>query len=238
MSISMPVKAMVLAAGLGKRLRPYTDETPKPLLKIGGKPLIDWSLDQLTEAGVNNVTINSFYRSQKLRNHLNARALPKINFVQEEELFGTGGSTLNALPHLGPKHFYLLFSNVIWNNKTTQALQRMAKFWNDDTMDVLALVLNRDDLSWFKGKGDYTLVDSEYRLKRATSGNDAPIVGTGLYLMHPRAFKAMSDGAFPITTVLDIASRNGRFFGLLHEGDWFYVNTVQDYMAVNRALTS
>lgn len=237
MSTPLPGKAMVLAAGLGKRLRPYTDETPKPLLPIGGKKLIDWSLDQLTGAGVNDVTINSFYRSQKLRDHLNTRALPKINFIVEEELSGTGGATRNALPHLGPAPFFLLFSNVIWDNQKTQALQRLSAHWNNDTMDVLALVLDRAELNWLKGKGDYVLQDADYRLKRAASGHDAPIVGTGLYLVHPRAFAKMSDGAFPITTVLDEASRNGRFHGLLHNGEWYYVNTVQDYMTINRILT-
>ncbi len=237
MSIFMPAKAMVLAAGLGKRLRPYTDETPKPLLNIGGKALIDWSLDQLTEAGVNDVTINSFYRSERLRDHLNQRDLPKINFILEEELSGTGGATQNALPHMAGSPFFLLFSNVIWNNKATRALERLAEHWNDETMDVLVLVLDRDTLDWFKGKGDYILEDANYRLKRAGSSREAPIVGTGLYLIHPRAFNKMSDGAFPITTVLDEASRNKRFHGLLHQGDWFYVNTVQDYITINRLLS-
>lgn len=238
MSIFLPKKAMVLAAGLGKRLRPYTDETPKPLLDIAGKPLIDWSLDQLTEAGVDDVTINSFYRSEKLRDHLNKRSAPEINFVLEEELSGTGGAVKNALPHLGPRPFFLLFSNVIWTNKSTSALERLADYWNDDTMDVLALIFNREDMSWFKGKGDYIVEDSEYCLKRATTGHDAPIVGTGMYLIHPRAFDKMSDGAFPLTTVLDEASRNKRLYGLLHQGDWFYVNTVQDYMTINRLLST
>lgn len=237
MSLKMPKNAMVLAAGLGKRLRPYTDETPKPLLPVGGKALIDWTLDQLKQAGVDHVVVNSFYRSEKLQAHLAKRLYPKTQILVETELLGTGGAIHNALPSLGDTPFFVLNSNIIWISKTSPALQRLANYWDDSRMDVLSLIVDRNDLPWYKGKGDFTLEDSDYRMKRAIGNNDTPILSAGIHLIHPRIFKNMPDGAYPMTLLLDKAGNDGRLYGLAHQGDWYSISTTQDYMSVNRLLT-
>ncbi len=238
MSLEMPKNAMVLAAGIGKRLRPYTDETPKPLLPVGGKPLIDWALDHLKQAGVEHVVVNSFYQAGKLQSHLEKRMFPKIQLLVEEELLGTGGAIQNALPYLGDTPFFVLNSNIIWISKTSPALQRLAAYWDDARMDILSLIVDRHDLPWFKGKGDFTLEDSDYRMKRAPANIDTPIVSAGIHLSHPRIFKKMPDGAFPITLLLDEAANNGRLFGLAHQGEWYSISTTQEYVSVKRLLAN
>lgn len=238
MSLKMPKHAMVLAAGLGKRLRPYTDETPKPLLPIGGKPLIDWALDHLKQAGVEHVVVNSFYQAGKLQAHLQQRLFPKINFLVEEELLGTGGAIQNALPHLGETPFFVLNSNIIWISSTSPALQRLVSYWDDKRMDILSLIVDRADVPWYKGKGDFTLEDSDYRMKRASTNADTPIISAGIHLIHPRIFRNMPDGAFPISLLLDEAGNNGRLYGLKHQGDWYSISTTQDYATVKRLLAN
>ncbi len=238
MSIPMPKKAMILAAGLGRRLSPYTDEIPKALLPVAGKPLIDWSLGHLAQAGVDDVVINIHYRADKLRTHIEKRLFPRVHFMVEEELLGTGGAVREALPQLGKTPFYLLHSNIIWINKVRPALQRLPDYWDDDKMDVLALVVDKSTLPWYKGNGDFVVDDTDYRLRRAEAGENAPLVNGGFYLIHPRLFQNTSDGAFPISTLLDMAKKKGRFYGLLHEGDWFCVSTAQEYMAITKLLST
>lgn len=238
MSIPLPQKAMILAAGLGRRLRPYTDDTPKPLLPVAGKPLIDWSLGQLEQSGINDVVMNIHYNADRLRIHVEQRLFPRVKFLVEEELLGTGGAVAQALPLLGKDPFFLLHSNIIVINKAQPALQRLAAYWNDDKMDVLALVTEKDKLSWYKGSGDYVVDTTEYRLRRPARGEQAGLISCGIYLIHPRLFYNCSDGAFPLTTLLDSASKRGRFYGLLHEGDWFSITTAQDYVTINRLLSS
>lgn len=237
MPLKMPKYAMVLAAGVGKRLRPYTDETPKPLLPVGGKALIDWTLDHLQQSNVDHVVINSFYQSDKLRDHLQGRLFPKIRLVVEDELLGTGGAIANALPHLGHEPFFVLNSNIVWINAARSALERLADYWDDSTMDILALVVDKTRLPWYKGKGDFVIEDTDYRMKRASANQDTPIVSAGIYLIHPRLFTAMPDGAFPITHLLDQAAAKNRLYGLAHKGDWYSVSTTPDYLAVNRLLS-
>lgn len=237
MGIEKPRKAIVLAAGLGKRLRPYTDEIPKPLLPVAGKALIDWTLDHLEHSEIDEVVINTFYRANKLQEHLAPRMFPQIHIVVEEELLGTGGAIQNAMKYFGKDPFFALQSNIIWINKTRSALDRLADYFDNDKMDILALVVDKTKMPWFKGKGDFMVEDTDYRLRRLPTGQDSPIVSAGIYLIHPRVFEKISDGAFPLTAVLDEAAGNNRLYGLLHQGDWFGISTAQDYQAVNRILT-
>ncbi len=238
MSIPMPQKAMLLAAGLGRRLRPYTDDTPKALLPVAGKALIDWSLDHLEQAGVKDVVVNVHYRADALCEHLKKRILPYVHIMVEEELMGTGGAVREALSQLGKTPFLVLHSNIMWINKTRPALQRLPDYWDDDKMDVLALVVEREKLPWYKGHGDFVVDDTNYRLRRAEPGEMAPLVNAGIYLIHPRLFIGCSDGAFPLTQLLDKAKRQGRFYGLVHEGEWYSITTAQEYQAITRILSS
>jgi len=237
MHLKMPRKAMVLAAGLGQRLRPYTDTIPKPLLPVAGKPLIDWTLDHLEHAGIGDVVINSFYRADKLQEHVTHRLYPQVKMIMEEELLGTGGAIQNALPNFEGESFFVLHSNIIWINQGRPAFTRLADYWEDDKMDVLALVIDKTQLPWYKGKGDYLVLDTDYQLKRVAPGQDSPILSAGIFLIHPRAFANMPDGAFPLTQVLDDAHSRGRFYGLLHQGEWFGISTGQDYQTVNHMLS-
>jgi MurNAc alpha-1-phosphate uridylyltransferase len=237
MSIPVPKKSMILAAGLGRRLRPYTDDIPKALLPVAGKPLIDWALGHLEQAGVDDTVVNVHYRADKLRAHLEKRMFPRVHFMVEEELLGTGGAVREALPLLGKTPFYLLHSNIIWVNKSRPALERLPDYWDDSKMDVLALVVEKDKLPWYKGTGDFVVDDTEYRLRRANPGEQAPLVAAGMYLIHPRLFANTSDGAFPLSILLDAAKKKGRFYGLLHEGEWYSVTTAHEYQAITKILS-
>lgn len=237
MIFNKPKKAMVLGAGIGRRLHPYTDNVPKLLLPVAGQPLIDWVFDHLEQSKIEEVVINLPPKSEQVQEHLAKRLYPKIHFLVEDELLGTGGAIKNAMPILGRDPFFVLHSNIIWINKGSTVFRRLTNYFNKDKMDILALTVDKARVPWFKGKGDFLIEDSNHRMKRVTHGMDSPVLNAGIYLMQPHIFDDMPDGAYPLTTVLDKVAQHERLYGLPHNGDWFGVTTADDYAAVNHLLS-
>ncbi len=217
-------RAMMLAAGLGTRMRPLTLTRPKPLIEVAGRSLLDRGVDALQRAGVSQVVVNKHYLADQIDGWAAARATPHI-VVQDEEalILDTGGGVAKALPHLGPDPFFVLNSDSFWVDGPAPALQRMRDAWNDATMDCLLLLARKNHSTGFDGPGDFDMDDTGRLARR--SGETAEHVYAGAYLVHPRLFRDAPEGAFSMNELWNRALAEGRLHGLVHDGWWLHVGT-------------
>lgn len=230
-------RAMILAAGLGTRMRPITDKTPKPLVQVNGRSLIDHALDRLVEGGVTNVVVNLHYFGEQLERNLKRRNDLDITFSWEkDELLETGGGIKKALGDLGKEPFWAINSDSLWLNGPTSMMERMKAVWDDKRMDGLLLLHSTVDAYGYEGTGDFN-ADSDGKLTRRDEREITPWLFTGIQILHPRLFKNAPDGAFSMNVLYDEALENERLFGMVHDGEWFHVGTreglgdAEDYMA-------
>lgn len=220
----VPSHAMVLAAGLGLRMRPLTQNVPKPLLEVGGATMLDHALDRLDEAGVSDVVVNTHWLPEKIEEHLGRRTTPSIVISREDELLETGGGISKALPHLGAAPFYAANADIVWRDGPIPALHRMAAAWIDDDMDALLLLTPTVRATGYDGDGDF-LMDPVGLLERRPERVVAPFVFTGVQILHPRLFADVPDGPFSMNVLYDRALEAGRLYGIAHDGDWYHVGT-------------
>lgn len=169
----VPGHAMVLAAGLGLRMQPLTQNVPKPLLEVGGATMLDHALDRLDDAGVANVVVNTHWLPQQIEDHLERRQSPSIVISREEDLLETGGGITKALPLLGDAPFYVANADVVWRDGTMPALHRLAAAWEDDKMDALLLLASTVRSTGYDGHGDF-LMDPVGLLERRPERVVAP----------------------------------------------------------------
>ena len=220
-----PRRAMVLAAGLGKRMRPLTDTLPKPLVAVAGKPLLDHVLDRLADAGVEHAVVNVHYLGEKIVDHLKPRDRPKIAISDETGvLLETGGGVVKALPLLGDAPFYHINSDTIWIDGVKPNLVRLAEAFDPARMDALLLLAPTAGSIGYDGRGDFAMTPDgvlERRGERAV----APFVYAGAAILSPRLFDGAPQGAFSLTVLFDRAIEAGRLFGLRLEGLWMHVGT-------------
>lgn len=224
MNVDIPKRAMVLAAGLGVRMRPLTDTTPKPMIEVAGRTMLDRALDRLVEAGVQTAVVNTHWLPERIEDHLKARTDIGIEISREELLLETGGGVANALPLLGDDAFFVVNADIVWRDGTIPALERLARHWDDAAMDVLLLLTGAVRATGYDGPGDF-LMDPVGGLKRRPERQIAPFVFTGVQIVHPRLFADAPDGAFSMNVLYDRASEAGRLRGLAHDGEWYHVGT-------------
>jgi MurNAc alpha-1-phosphate uridylyltransferase len=222
--MTAPRVAMVLAAGLGKRMRPLTDTMPKPLLPVAGRTLIDRVLDRFQDIEIERAVVNLHYLRPALEAHLNQRRLPKIEQSLEDALLETGGGVKHALPRLGAAPFYVANADVLWLDGKRPALRRLAQAWDDAAMDALLLLQPTVSAIGYDGAGDY-FADGDGRLRRRRGQTVAPFIFAGVQILHPRLFKNAPDGPFSLNRLYDRAEEAGRLWGLRHDGLWFHVGT-------------
>lgn len=230
-----PKTAMVLAAGRGKRMRPITDTTPKPLIEVGGMTMLDRMLDALARAGVERAVVNAWHLGDQIESHLANRPSPAVTVVHETELLETGGGVANALGLLGGKPFYVANSDVLILDGVEPAAKRLADAWRDDKMDALLLMHRTVRAFGYDGKGDYTIAPNS-RLTRRTEHQIAPYLFAGMQIVHPRLFESCPAGAFSLNLLFDRAQEAGRLYGVVHDGEWLHVGTPQALEAVERQL--
>lgn len=237
-----PAKAMVMAAGLGKRMRPLTDAIPKPLVKVAGKPLIDHTLDWLAASGITDAVVNTHYKAVLLEAHLAARTAPRIHISREEVLLETGGGVKKAMPMLGAHPFFITNSDVICIDGKTPALQRLRASWDDTAMDALLLVQPVASAVGYAGAGDFFVGEGGVPTRRGAAAT-APYVFTGVQLLHPRLFAhAPAEDIFSLNVLYDKALQQNppRLRALVHDGSWLHigdpqgVQAAQDFLAKNR----
>ncbi len=218
-------RAMVLAAGLGKRMRPISATTPKPLVEIGGKSLIDHGLDRLAAAGVETAVVNVHYLADLVEFHVLKRPSPQVIVSDERaKLLDTGGGIRKALPHFGGEPFFVYNSDSSWIEGVTPNFERLGASWDDEQMDVLLLLSPTVNAVGYNGPGDFQM-DALGRLARRTPPRIAPFVYAGAAIVHPRAFADTPEGPFSFNLLFDRAIEAGRLYGVRMDGQWLHVGT-------------
>ena len=218
--------AMVMAAGLGKRMRPLTASQPKPMVRVAGKALIAHALDRLADAGVERAVVNVHYYADTLEAHLKERARPAVTISDErQELLETGGGMKTALPHL-PDPFFCLNSDNIWLDGPRDAFTDLSERWNPDEMDALLLVVPHARASNFRGLGDFHM-SPHGLLKRRLAGRVAPFIYTGIQLVSHRLLRDSPEGRFGTMELWERAMAEGRLVGASFTGGGYEVGTPQ-----------
>jgi MurNAc alpha-1-phosphate uridylyltransferase len=237
-NIMKPNRAIVLAAGLGTRMRPYNGHIPKPLVEIGGKSLIDYSLDRLADAGVERAVVNVHHLADALERHLAPRQRPQIVISDERAaLLGTGGGIAKALPQLGDAPFFLVNSDTVWLDGVKPNFMRLADAFDQTAMDALLLLAPTTDSIGYTGRGDFAMLP-DGRLRRRGEREVVPFVYAGAAVLSPALFAESPSGAFPLTPLFDRAGAKDRLFGLRLEGLWMHVGTPEAVAAAEAALAA
>lgn len=215
--------AMVLAAGLGKRMRPLTAAQPKPLVRVAGKSLIDHCLDKLTDAGIARAVVNVHYLADALEAHIEAReSAPQTRISDERELLlETGGGMVKAKQHL-PDPFFCLNSDNIWLDGPRNAFVELTAAWNAEKMDALLLLVRHSAAFNYRGTGDFNL-DPLGRISRRRAGRVAPYIYTGIQLVSQRLLRDAPEGPFSTNVLWTRAIEEGRLYGCVHTGEWHEV---------------
>jgi len=221
-----PQTAMVMAAGLGKRMRPLTATRPKPLVEVGGKALIDHALERLAGAGVARAVVNVHYLAGALEAHLkrNDHGLDIAISDERAKLLETGGGLIKALPLLGGDPVLCVNSDNLWVDGPKGAIALLAERWDDAAMDALLLMIPQARANCHTGRGDFHM-DGDGRLSRRKLGRVAPFVFTGIQLLSHRLLVDPPSDAFSTNVFWDRAIAAGRAFGVVHQGLWFDVGT-------------
>lgn len=221
---TMPERAMVLAAGLGTRMRPLTDQLPKPLLKVAGKPLLDYTLDLLEEAGVRDVVVNTHYLAPLVQDYLKDRRRPRIIISHETQLLETGGGIVKALPLLGEGPFFSANSDVIVRSGAVNPFARLAAAWQPG-MQALLLLQPREQAFGYAGKGDFFL-NGDATLRRRGDAAEAPYVFTGVQLMSPGLLAGLPEEPFSLNRAYDARRQPDgtlpAIYGMVHDGEWLH----------------
>lgn len=223
----VPRTAMVMAAGLGKRMRPLTATRPKPLIEVGGKALLDHVFDRLHAAGVERAVVNVHYLADALEAHLGSHVSGMEVIVSDERdrLLETGGGLVKARELLGDEPFLCVNSDNLWVDGPTDAIRLLAQRWDDEAMDALLLLVPYARAHNHRGQGDFHL-DARGRITgRRRSGRVAPFVYTGVQMLSPRVIRDWPEGPFSTNLFWDRAILAGRAYGVVHQGLWFDVGT-------------
>lgn len=228
-------RGMVLAAGLGLRMRPLTQNTAKPLLTLAGRALLDHALDRLEEAGVRDAVVNAHWHADKVAATVAARASPRIHLQREDDLLETGGGVARALPRLGPGPFAVANGDSMWLDGPVPALRRLSAAFDGERMDGLLLLVRTAQVDGEVGSGDF-LLDPLGRLRRPKEREVAPYIFAGVQILTPAIFAGAPAGRFSLNRVYDRAIAAGRLFALVHDGVWFHLSTPPDLERAEAAM--
>lgn len=219
-----PKTAMVLAAGLGTRMRPITDTLPKPLVEISGRTLLDRGLDALAGAGVEKAVVNVHHLGSMIAAHVAGYRKPRIVISDESDgLLDSAGGIVRALPELGPDPFYILNADTFWIDSGTPELERLAATWDDGRMDILLMLADPANATGHSGGTDF-LLGEDGRLGRGRNHPDGLIYG-GAGIVHPRIFAGAEAEPHSLNLYFDRAIEAGRLFGVAMNGHWITVGT-------------
>ena len=233
--MAMARSAMVLAAGLGTRLRPVTDSIPKPLVEINGRSLIDHAIDRLALAGVERVVVNIHYKAAMMTAHLARRAHPRIELSEEAELLDTGGGVARALPLLD-EAFFVVNSDVFWLDGPDPALLRLTAAFDPAFMDAVLLLQPTLSAVGYDGSGDY-FIDPVGRPRRRREREVAPYLFAGLQLLHRRLFDTAPGPVFSLVRLFDRAEAEERLGAVVHDGEWYHVGTPEGLALTRERLS-
>lgn len=228
--------AMIMAAGLGTRMRPLTATRPKPMVELNGQPLIDYALGKLAVAKISPIVVNVHYLPDILEHHLKASKLTDVIIADERaELLDTGGGAFANLEVLGPDAFFILNSDSLWIEEGEDNLAAMMTLWDDKRMDCLMLLAPSLGSLGYSGNGDFNM-DTDGCLSRRLPGEKAAHVHTGCCLIHPRVFASAPDGPFSLNLLWDEILASGRLFGMELMGQWMHIGTPEALRAAEEKL--
>jgi N-acetyl-alpha-D-muramate 1-phosphate uridylyltransferase len=231
-----PAKAMVLAAGLGLRMRPLTEQMPKPLVQVAGRALLDHVLDKLGVAGVSDAIVNVHYLPDQIIDHVAGRTGPRVTISDErDEVLGTGGGVVRALPWLGAAPFFLVNADTLWIDGVRANLARLAEAFDPARMDVLLLMAPTASSIGYDGSGDYAMLP-DGALRKRREHQLVPFVYAGAAILSPALFAAAPSGEFPLIKMFDAANAQERLFGLRLDGVWMHVGTPDAVQAAEEAF--
>jgi MurNAc alpha-1-phosphate uridylyltransferase len=231
-----PAKAMVLAAGLGVRMRPLTDRMPKPLVPVAGRPLLDHVLDKLAEAGVREAVVNVHYLPDQIIDHVAMRAQPHVTISDERDaVLGTGGGVVKALPLLGNAPFFHVNADTMWIDGVRSNLARLAETFDPARMDILLLMAPTTSSIGYPGRGDYAMA-ADGTLRKRREHQVVPFVYAGVAIMSPAIFEGAPTGEFSLTKMFDRANEQERLYGLRLDGVWMHVGTPDAIAAAEDAF--
>ena len=236
--MSVNVKtAMLMAAGLGKRMRPLTATRPKPLVKVAGQALMDHALDRLEDAGIMRTVVNVHYLPDTIIAHMKARKSPMEIMISDERdrLLETGGGLIKAASLLGGEPFVCANSDNLWIDGPENSITLLSRLWDDARMDALLLMIPHAHATCHGGPGDFHMTP-DGRLSRRKSSHIAPFVFTGVQIMSPRLLTDPPADAFSTNIFWNRAIEEGRLYGAVHDGLWFDVGTPQAIPVVESAL--
>jgi N-acetyl-alpha-D-muramate 1-phosphate uridylyltransferase len=237
----VPHTAMVLAAGLGTRMRPLTLTTPKPLLEVGGVTMLDRAFDRLKAIGVQRVVVNVSWLAEQITDHLVGHRDIKIIISPEVEPLETGGGIKHALQYLGDDPVYIINADLPWEDPAgdpaAAALARLAAAWDAGKMDALLLVMKREKARGFGSKGDFVL-ERDGRLDRAGVPQPLPYVFISAQIVQPEIYRAVPDKKFSNNVIFNQAEVAGRLYGVEHSGACYHIGTPADLTEANRLLAS
>ncbi len=223
--VAVPETAMVMAAGLGKRMRPLTATRPKPLIEVAGKPLIDHAIDRLRAAGIKKAVVNVHYLADAIEAHLKKR-VSGIEIVisdERQQLLETGGGIIKALPQIDVDPFITVNADNLWVDGPVDGLKLLASSWDDAKMDALLLLVPLARANCHTGRGDFHM-SATGKLRRRRPGGVAPFVYTGIQMVSKRLFVGdMPEGPFSTNILWNRAIEAGRCYGTVHQGLWFDV---------------
>ena len=231
-----PDKAMVLAAGLGLRMRPLTERMPKPLVSVAGRTLLDHVLDKLGSAGVTEAIVNVHYLPDQIIDHVAGRKRPRVTISDERNLvLGTGGGVVKALPLLGNEPFFLVNADTLWIDGVRPNLVRLAEAFDASRMDILLLMAPTASSIGYDGNGDYAMLP-DGALRKRKEHQVVPFVYAGVAIMSPAIFAGAPSGEFSLTRMFDAANEQERLFGLRLDGTWMHVGTPDAIGAAEEAF--
>ncbi len=223
--MSFPKRAMIMGAGLGTRMRPLTNEIPKPMVVFSGKPMIDHVLDKMVEADIQTAVVNVHYKADILEEHLKKRTDIEIIISDErDELLETGGGTKKALAHFKDEPFLIQNSDSLWIEGAGSNIARLKDAWNPDDMDCMLLLAATRKSTGYDGSGDF-FMDKYGHLERRREKELAPFVFAGLSIMKPNQFINTPEGPFSLNLIWDRAIEAQRLYGLRLEGEWLHIGT-------------
>jgi MurNAc alpha-1-phosphate uridylyltransferase len=233
----MPQKiktAMVLAAGYGTRLKPLTDHTPKPLVPVAGRPMIEYALDQLRAYGIERLVINVSHLKTQLTNYFAAQKDLSVQISEETEPLETGGGLKKAAPLLGDQPVFTINSDILWTDDGETALNRLAQSWDGSKMDFLLLAQSKSRAVGHDKGEDHLFIKPENTI--GWSDADAPYIIAGIGIFHPRALRDTPEGKFSVKTLWLRAMEQNRLFCLPHHGRWFQTGTIPDIQRTEEEL--
>lgn len=232
----MPAAAMVFAAGLGTRMRPITDACPKPLVRVGGRALMDYTLDALAQAGVERAVLNVHWLADLIEAHVAPRTQPQILVSDERaKLLDQGGGIVKALPQLGADPFFICNTDAFWIAGPRSNLQAMADAWDAVKMDVLLLVAATANSVGVDWPGDFTMAP-DGRLTHRAEGQVAPFVYSGFGIVKPELFAGEAREAFRLAPTFFEAAARGRLYGVRLDGLWLHVGTPEAIVEAEAAI--